>query len=83
MKVHSKYVGMYHATVAFEFKLSMEPRPFHIVRFIEAEFSTQLAKELAPTEPYTPFRLGRDQTDDFTVDEGERPDKYDTHSTLQ
>ncbi|XP_027022292.2 putative helicase mov-10-B.1 [Tachysurus fulvidraco] len=74
VKVHSKYVGMYHATVAFEFKLSMEPRPFHIVRFIEAEFSTQLAKELAPTEPYTPFRLSRDQTDDFIVDEGERPD---------
>lgn len=81
VKFHSKYVGVYHATVAFEFKLSMEQRPFHIVRFIEVEFSTQLASELAPTEPYTPFRLSRNQTDDFTVDEGDPPDKYVTHST--
>ncbi|MCJ8734857.1 hypothetical protein PDJAM_G00240160 [Pangasius djambal] len=76
MKFHSKNVGIYQATVAFEFTLSKEtsPRPFHIVRYIEAEFSTQLARELAPIEPYTPFRLSRDQTDDFKVDEGERPD---------
>ncbi|KAK3566500.1 hypothetical protein QTP86_034004 [Hemibagrus guttatus] len=74
VKFHSNYVGIYQATVAFEFKLSMEPKPFHIVRFIEAEFSTQLAKELAPIEPYTPFRLCRNQTDDFIVDEGERPE---------
>lgn len=64
--------------MAFEFKLSKDPSstPFHIVRYIEAEFSTQLARELAPTEPYTPFRLSRDQTNDFTVIEGERPEKY-------
>ncbi|KAB5567340.1 hypothetical protein PHYPO_G00231630 [Pangasianodon hypophthalmus] len=76
VKFRSKYVGIYQATVAFEFTLSKEtsPRSFHIVRYIEAEFSTQLARELAPIEPYTPFRLSRDQTDDFTVDEGERPD---------
>ncbi|KAG7332537.1 hypothetical protein KOW79_004371 [Hemibagrus wyckioides] len=74
VKFHSNHVGLYQATVAFEFKLSMEPRPFHIVRFIEAEFSTQLAKDLAPIEPYTPFRLCRNQTDDFTVVEGEQPE---------
>lgn len=84
MKFHSKYVGVYQATVAFEFKLRNEPspRPFHIVRFIEAEFITELARELAPTEPYTPFRLTRDQNDDFNIDEGERPDKYAAHSTI-
>lgn len=83
MKFHSNHVGMYQATVAFEFKLSMEPmEPFHIVRYIEAEFSTQLAKDLAPIEPYTPFRLCRNQTDDFNVDEGERPEKYGTHRFL-
>ncbi|XP_017324243.1 putative helicase mov-10-B.1 [Ictalurus punctatus] len=76
VKFRSKHVGIYRATMAFEFKLSKDPSstPFHIVRYIEAEFSTQLARELAPTEPYTPFRLSRDQTNDFTVIEGERPE---------
>ncbi|KAI5610195.1 putative helicase mov-10-B.2, partial [Silurus asotus] len=76
IKFHSNHVGIYQVTVAFEFKLSMESnsRPFHIVRYIEAEFSTQLAKELAPIIPYTPFRLSRNQSDNFDVDEGERPD---------
>ncbi|KAI5095127.1 putative helicase mov-10-B.1, partial [Silurus meridionalis] len=76
IKFHSNHVGIYQVTVAFEFKLSMESnsRPFHIVRYIEAEFSTQLAKELAPIMPYTPFRLSRNQSDNFDVDEGERPD---------
>ncbi|KAF7695436.1 hypothetical protein HF521_007159 [Silurus meridionalis] len=76
IKFHSNHVGIYQVTVAFEFKLSMESnsRPFHIVRYIEAEFSTQLAKELAPIVPYTPFRLSRNQSDHFDVDEGERPD---------
>ncbi|XP_060788136.1 putative helicase mov-10-B.2 [Neoarius graeffei] len=76
VKFHSKHVGIYQVTVAFEFKLSKEPspRPFHIIRDIEAEFSTQLARELGPVKPYTPFRLSRDQSANFTVDEGEQPD---------
>lgn len=84
VKFHSKHVGIYQVTVAFEFKLSKEPspRPFHIIRDIEAEFSTQLARELGPVKPYTPFRLSRDQSANFTVDEGEQPDKYSTHSTF-
>lgn len=84
MKFCSKHVGIYQVMVAFEFKLSKEPspRPFHIVRYIEAEFSTQLARELAPVEPYTPFSLSRDQTAHFTVDDGERPDKYGADSTI-
>lgn len=78
VKFRSQCVGIYQATVAFEFKLSREPspRPFHIVRYIEAEFNTQLARELAPIEPYTPFKLSRGQPDAFDVDEGERPEKY-------
>uniref|UniRef100_A0AAR2KNG8 RNA helicase n=1 Tax=Pygocentrus nattereri TaxID=42514 RepID=A0AAR2KNG8_PYGNA len=55
MKHYSlKHVGFYRVTVAFEFKPSMQPssKPFHIVRFIEAEFRTQLAAELAPVECY-------------------------------
>lgn len=86
-KFCAKHVGIYQATVAFEFKLSREQgvRPFHIVRYVEAEFVTQLARELAPIEPYTPVSLSRVQRDDFTVDEGERPDKYAEHknTTLQ
>ncbi|TSN76534.1 putative RNA helicase SDE3 [Bagarius yarrelli] len=74
VKFHSNHVGMYQTTVAFEFKLSMELRPFHIVRFIEAQCNTQLARELAPLEPYTHFNPCKTQAEDFTVDEGQRPD---------
>ncbi|XP_062855111.1 putative helicase mov-10-B.2 [Trichomycterus rosablanca] len=76
MKFNSKNIGIYQATVAFEFKLSMQEdiKPFHIVRFIEAEFKTQLAEELAPVQPYTPCMLSRTQPENFTVDEGQKPE---------
>ncbi|XP_066500136.1 putative helicase mov-10-B.2 [Hoplias malabaricus] len=79
MKFCSNDVGVYGATVAFEFKQSMQQpfKIFHIVRFIEVEFRTQLAADLAPIEPYRPFRLSSVQKANFTVDEGVQPESQD------
>lgn len=78
MKFRSDDVGVYRVTVAFEFKASLQEfsRPFYIVRFIEAEFRTELAAELAPIEPYRPFKLNRTKNVNFTVDEGLPPERY-------
>ncbi|KAL7828691.1 hypothetical protein SRHO_G00323250 [Serrasalmus rhombeus] len=76
LKFFSADVGVYGATMAFEFKPNIQlfSRPFYIVRFIEAEFRTQLAAELAPVEPYRPFKLSSIQNVPFTVDEGVPPE---------
>ncbi|XP_017548981.2 putative helicase mov-10-B.2 [Pygocentrus nattereri] len=76
MNFFSADVGVYGATMAFEFKPNIQlfSRPFYIVRFIEAEFRTQLAAELAPVEPYRPFKLSSIQNVPFTVDEGVPPE---------
>uniref|UniRef100_A0AAR2L8C5 RNA helicase n=1 Tax=Pygocentrus nattereri TaxID=42514 RepID=A0AAR2L8C5_PYGNA len=86
MNFFSADVGVYGATMAFEFKPNIQlfSRPFYIVRFIEAEFRTQLAAELAPVEPYRPFKLSSIQNVPFTVDEGVPPERYvyRTHITV-
>ncbi|KAL7884849.1 hypothetical protein AOLI_G00076190 [Acnodon oligacanthus] len=76
VKFHAEHVGFYRVTVAFEFKQSMQPssKPFHIVRFIEAEFRTQLAGELAPIERYRHPKVNSVQAVNFTVDEGMQPE---------
>uniref|UniRef100_A0A3B4CLG4 RNA helicase n=1 Tax=Pygocentrus nattereri TaxID=42514 RepID=A0A3B4CLG4_PYGNA len=76
VKFHAEHVGFYRVTVAFEFKPSMQPssKPFHIVRFIEAEFRTQLAAELAPVECYRHPKVNSVQAVNFTVDEGMQPE---------
>ncbi|XP_072537725.1 putative helicase mov-10-B.2 [Salminus brasiliensis] len=74
MKFFAEDVGVYAATVAFEFKAHLSTRPFHIVRFIEAQFRTQLAAELAPIEPYKPFKLSSIPNIKFNVDEGQPPE---------
>lgn len=51
-------VGVYPATIAFEFKLDLQSSTsFHIVRFIEAHCLTTLGRELAPVAAYRPQRL--------------------------
>uniref|UniRef100_A0A8C8JIR8 RNA helicase n=1 Tax=Oncorhynchus tshawytscha TaxID=74940 RepID=A0A8C8JIR8_ONCTS len=46
----------YPATLVFEFKpsISSSSPAFHLLRFIEAQYVTGLARELAPTAPYRP-----------------------------
>uniref|UniRef100_A0A671Q0P8 RNA helicase n=1 Tax=Sinocyclocheilus anshuiensis TaxID=1608454 RepID=A0A671Q0P8_9TELE len=50
---------VYPATLAFEFKENTQPatHPFHIVRFIQAEYRSELAALLGPEEPFRPKRL--------------------------
>lgn len=51
-------VGVYPATLAFEFKPDLiTSNAFHIVRFIETWCITALGKELAPIAPYKPRAL--------------------------
>ncbi|KAK9970577.1 hypothetical protein ABG768_026510 [Culter alburnus] len=73
-----RHVGVYSATLAFEFKQNTQPatRPFHIVRFIEAEYRTKLAALLGPTEPFKPLRLNISEPENCKVDEGFPPEGY-------
>ncbi|CAM4716229.1 unnamed protein product [Leuciscus chuanchicus] len=72
------HIGVYSATLAFEFKQNTQPttRPFHIVRFIEAEYRTKLAALLGPTAPYKPLRLNISEPKNCRVDEGVPPEGY-------
>uniref|UniRef100_A0A8C2A906 RNA helicase n=1 Tax=Cyprinus carpio TaxID=7962 RepID=A0A8C2A906_CYPCA len=67
VRFKSCHVGVYSATLAFEFKQNAQPttRPFHIVRFIEVEYRTKLAALLGPTEPYKPLRLNISEPENF------------------
>lgn len=47
-------VGLYPATIAFEFKLDLQSTSFYIVRFIETHCITTLGRELAPVAAYRP-----------------------------
>ncbi|XP_077079164.1 putative helicase mov-10-B.2 isoform X4 [Siphateles boraxobius] len=72
------HIGVYSATLAFEFKQNTLPttRPFHIVRFIEAEYRTKLAALLGPTEPFKPLRLNISEPENCRVVEGVPPEGY-------
>ncbi|MEQ2240211.1 hypothetical protein ILYODFUR_012460 [Ilyodon furcidens] len=55
----SSLVGVFPATLAFEFKPNLDPATtaFHILRIIEAHCITSLGLELAPVAPYKPRSL--------------------------
>ncbi|XP_041860415.1 putative helicase mov-10-B.2 [Melanotaenia boesemani] len=76
-------VGFYPATLAFEFKPDLTPssKPFHIVRFIEAQCITSLGLELAPVAPYKPRSLPAwTAGPNWPIVDGQRPEG---HSVLQ
>uniref|UniRef100_A0AAZ3P8D6 RNA helicase n=1 Tax=Oncorhynchus tshawytscha TaxID=74940 RepID=A0AAZ3P8D6_ONCTS len=56
LQFKSSLLGFYPATLVFEFKpsISSSSPAFHLLRFIEAQYVTGLARELAPTAPYRP-----------------------------
>ncbi|XP_051949737.1 putative helicase mov-10-B.1 [Xyrauchen texanus] len=76
MKLKLDHVGVYSATLAFEFKENIHPStsPYHIVRFIEAVHRTELAALLGPKEPYKPLRLETYEPVRCNVDEGFPPE---------
>ncbi|XP_065103210.1 putative helicase mov-10-B.2 [Paramisgurnus dabryanus] len=79
VRFKSNHVGVYLATLAFEFKRNTQAttQPFHIVRFIEAVYRTKLAALLGPVEPFKPLRLDTFEPVNCTVDEGVPPEGFD------
>uniref|UniRef100_A0A8D3B7Z4 RNA helicase n=1 Tax=Scophthalmus maximus TaxID=52904 RepID=A0A8D3B7Z4_SCOMX len=74
---HCSWVGIYPATLAFEFTpdLQTSSAAFHIVRFIEAQCITSLGLELAPVAPFRPRSLPAwTPTATSTIVDGQRPE---------
>ncbi|KAK2898645.1 hypothetical protein Q8A67_010063 [Cirrhinus molitorella] len=76
LRFKAKQIGVYPATLAFEFKENTQPgtRPFHIVRFIQAEYRSELAPLLGPEAPYRPKKLDRYEPVRCNIDEGVPPE---------
>lgn len=71
-------VGLYPATLAFEFKMDLQAASFYIVRFIETECVTALGKELAPVAAYKPQSLPKRTADvECSIVDGVPPEGYD------
>lgn len=75
MRFRSDHIGVYSATLAFEFKKDTLADCFHIVRFTEVVYRSELAAQLGPKEPYKPLRLMPNEPVNFNVDEGFRPEE--------
>lgn len=75
-------IGVYPAILAFEFKENTQPttHPFHIIRFIQAEYRSELAALLGPEEPYRPKRLERYEPARCNIDEGVPPESFARNS---
>uniref|UniRef100_A0AAY5K1W3 RNA helicase n=1 Tax=Esox lucius TaxID=8010 RepID=A0AAY5K1W3_ESOLU len=58
LQFRPKHPGFYPAALVFEFKPPHSSSPpslaFHLLRFVEAQCVTSLARELGPTAPYRP-----------------------------
>uniref|UniRef100_A0A671LVB9 RNA helicase n=1 Tax=Sinocyclocheilus anshuiensis TaxID=1608454 RepID=A0A671LVB9_9TELE len=69
---------VYPATLAFEFKENTQPatRPFHIVRFIQAEYRSELAALLGPEAPFRPKRLETYEPARCNIEEGVPPESF-------
>lgn len=77
LRFKAKQTGVYPATLAFEFKENTQPgtSPFHIVRFIQAEYRSELAALLGPEAPYKPKRLEIFEPARCNIDEGVPPER--------
>ncbi|XP_051949735.1 putative helicase mov-10-B.2 isoform X2 [Xyrauchen texanus] len=78
VRFKSSHVGVYSASLAFEFKENTQAttQPIHILRFIKAVYTTKLAALLGPTEPFKPLRLNTSEPENCIVDEGVPPDGF-------
>lgn len=74
------FVGVFPATLAFEFELDNQDASttFHIVRFIEAHCITSLGMELAPVAPFKPRSLPAWTPEvNCAIVNGQLPEGYD------
>uniref|UniRef100_A0A672R5S5 RNA helicase n=1 Tax=Sinocyclocheilus grahami TaxID=75366 RepID=A0A672R5S5_SINGR len=78
LRFKAEQIGVYPATLAFEFKENTQPatRPFHIVRFIQAEYRSELAALLGPEAPFRPKRLETYEPARCNIDEGVPPESF-------
>lgn len=71
-------VGLYPATIAFEFKLHLQSTSFYIVRYIDTHCITDLGRELAPVTAYKPQSLPNRTLDvQCSIVDGVPPEGYD------
>ncbi|XP_053355474.1 putative helicase mov-10-B.1 [Clarias gariepinus] len=84
VKYQAHHYGYFPATMYFEFcpepESSDPPKPFCIVREIEAVVHTQLGSELGPTSQYRPRQKGRNRPKDRVVEEGVPPESSLTNA---
>ncbi|TVK90475.1 putative RNA helicase SDE3 [Bagarius yarrelli] len=87
VKFHARYHGHFPATIYFEFcretGSSNSPKPFCIVREIEAVVHTKLGTELGPTSQYKSRQKGQKRPKDRVVEDGVPPGSSTTHSLQQ
>ncbi|KAI5109137.1 putative helicase mov-10-B.1 [Silurus meridionalis] len=87
VKYQAHHYGCFPATMYFEFCPESEstnpPKPFCIVREIEAVVHTQLGTELGPTSQYKPRQKGQRRPKDRVVEEGVPPESSRTHALKQ
>ncbi|KAK7146112.1 hypothetical protein R3I93_013748 [Phoxinus phoxinus] len=76
LKFESDDMGVHSAILAFEFKenIQVATRPFHIVRFIEAEYRSELTALLGPTAPFRHQKLETYEPMRCNIDEGSPPE---------
>ncbi|XP_017335051.1 putative helicase mov-10-B.1 isoform X1 [Ictalurus punctatus] len=86
VKYQARNYGYFPATMYFEFcpesESSEPPKPFCIVREIEAVVHTQLSTDLGPTSPYRARQKGQNRPKDRVVEEGVPPESM-THALKQ
>jgi len=77
LKFQSDGIGVHSAILAFEFKENTQvtTRPFHIVRFIEAEYRSEFTALLGPTAPFRHQKLETYEPMRCNIDEGFPPER--------
>ncbi|XP_026778492.3 putative helicase mov-10-B.1 isoform X1 [Pangasianodon hypophthalmus] len=87
VKYQARHYGCFPATMYFEFcpesESSDPPKPFCIVREIEAVVHTQLGTELGPTSQYRARQKGQKRPKDRLVEEGVPPESSMKHALKQ
>ncbi|XP_060724073.1 putative helicase mov-10-B.1 [Tachysurus vachellii] len=87
VKYQARHYGYFPATMYFEFchesESSDPPKPFCIVREIQAVVHTQLGTELGPTSQYRAKQKGQKRPKERVVEEGVPPESSMKHPLKQ